>query len=1392
MKNFIIRIPCVVLIGTLALPAIGIRDASAQPEIRSYANPVVTVPMVSDNQIVADGRVTDPEWTRASHFGDFLVVQRLAGDNDEALMRRAARNTRLHMQASKTGLQLAAIAERDSRVDMKNSVLAEDRDGSVWDDDSLEFIIYNVEADRGVVLIINGNGALFDGEFRRNPDGEPSVGSELTLPPKTFGASIDHTTWSSEIVVPWSALGGRPSSGDRWRFNVKRYEQGGVLSAWSPARDIAGIETSGTIRFSKDVLVQTSFRIPSGSAAVVTDVIPPVQVGVQAIHLDQNEKQYSAYVEMMSSAANGSGNNNGPEAVYEMPEVLTSMGFSGTRFEVSNVPDGEGSMGGSAILTADDAEMGVVATYVPVAGADNVARLLFSDDGTFDDPLLSQIVPFVWSEPVAFEVAIKRWILTNGTIELQVPPGSLPEYLTDANEVVAILTSDKNGEPGLVARGGLSEEPIVLDVSAVLPGMYRLTVELRQDGDVLAEREIELRIPEKPVWADNDLGYFEGVLPPWEPIAFNGGSAVTTNRVYDFGDSVFPQQITVRLDRGEQKLLSEPIRLMVDGKAMMPTTPAKVVKNSVDQLVLEQEMGAGSLRVSVRNTLEYDGYSYFEVEAVRGGAVPSLALEVPMRSVAATHYWRGYRGLKPIDQMSKADWPWGGRLQDEPLSLAFASSVRVHDLDHGLELNFEQDWDWKNNQPNAKYVIEQAEAEQRVLRINFVDHPSEVVAGSRFDFGMAALPLKPFELLWDEHMLGGSSGIADGIHFQQVDAARDPALWLPGREVPDAIRPGVFVRYPLRNSIDPLKGAIQLSFQTLEADRHDLLWLDFGDLAQNQGLHARLESSRDGKRLVLEDSSGIRAATAPVPNATEIQIAWQQIDGGTQFTAAFGHQKTSLTIDRSPTADQLRDGVLLLGGDTRIELDRLALLDGSGKWRFNDTFSETFGPNDYLATKAGGVVDRVASFADEKLILDVQVEMLAHEVNARLGMTGVYNHWHARDDFLGPWYEIDGPEREERYRKYHETVGPTGVGNLPYFLKNISINDPAWEDFGAEIAIQPTAISFDHSVVAPSGPGQDFTVWGVHKMLTDMQADYIHLDFGLPFPDASLGTGAGSIGSDGELRFSYPHLAHRAMFKRIYKLCLDHDAHFVPHTTPGLEAAYGGFATAGVTGEQEEFYFDFDYEPLYTRPVRSFLSDDRYLSHYPGILIGTPHYQLSARYLSVLTGDVLLNWASYWTMPYGDWPGSEDGEAGGHLKRDGKFVPYAAAAEQKLTTGSMMTRLAPYHPPVLKDFGDADFIPFFSNTSTVVSEQHDGDIVTSIARKTDGSEALLIVGNLTHRNLDTTLRVDREALSVGSDIEIYDPLMRDVRGLNADGEFDLFVPHEIVRLLIARPTTASR
>ncbi|MEM6553584.1 MAG: glycoside hydrolase domain-containing protein [Planctomycetota bacterium] len=1359
--------------------------AIAAPQAQDYRVPLSTAPLLSNDQVLIDGRVNDTEWEAGSRFGDFLVVTRLAADNSETLLNRSERNTQVRVIASDRGLVVGLIAETGPMHPIEARLPATERDGNVWEDDSFEVIVYHPDADRGYVVIINPNGALFDGPFRDNPKGPQTVGWRPNIPDENFAASVGEDRWSAELLIPWERVGGAPEHLEVWRFNVKRYEHSGVFSAWAPANDIAGVETSGQLRFRNDMSVWSLFQMPRGVGDRVNDVTPPTTIRLMAMYEGQRPQLFMAYNKVMEEVTEGG------ELAMTMPEFLTTMGFNARTLEVKEV---EGfSMGGSTTLTRGG-RIGIMATARPIPGRQYLAILNISDDDNFDDPLHRQIIPFTWSEPVAFPVRMQRWFLTDGTVKVSVPVRGLPKSAVGADRVRVTLMPETGELELAVVEGDLGADPVSLDLSDRATGPYRLRVEVLASGEVRTSREVPFEKPEFPEWAGNDLGKTDALLPPWEPMAYDGDTVVTTNRTYDFGEGLLPRQVTVHLERGDQPLLAETVRLVVDGQALLPQDEPRVLERSETRYARTQRFGGGPLALQIKATLEYDGFYYLEVETPEGGTVESFRLEVPVRAEAGTHYWRGYNGLKPIDQFNKAEWPWGGKLGNEPVEIGFAPTVRLHDLDHGLEFFTEHNWDWRNADNRKQIVIQPVSNGVRTLHVNFRGEggAGEVAAGSRFDFGLIAIPTKPFELPWDEIMLSNSESIRAKVHFENITPARYPALWMPGRKVPESLSDGVFVHYLLRDRVDPAGGELALDVDLMEAKEHGLFWLDFGDTTKSEGIHAIAYVDGNQHRVVLRDSRGKQVISPAVGSLDDFRLNWQARGNGTRLTLHVAGTQTLLDSALRPTAEQLRDGILLVGGQGRLKVDRLTIKDAAGQTTLDDAYDETFIPNDFRATAAGGTVDRVAHFDNGHLVLDTQVELKRHAVHDRKGVTGVYTHWHARDDFLGPWYEIDGEDRKQQYARYHAAMEGTGVGHDPYFLKNMAIYDPAWADFGAEVSIQPTAISFDHTVAAPSGPGQDFVVWGIHKVLTDMDADYIHLDFGLPFPDAALGTGAGSIGPDGELRFSYPLLAHRELYKRIYKLCIDHDAKFVPHTSPGIEMAYASFAHSGITGEQEEFYFNFNDEAKHSAIVRDYLPDDRYLSHYPGILLGTTHYQLSAAHLTAMTGDVMMTWSTYLSQPYGDFPGTEDAKDGGNLMRDGVFAPYRAAADQELRTGNMFTRLATYFYPVLLEFGDAKFVPFFRAEELLgITASPPEDVFVSAAMQRDGSEALLLVGNFSYTNHSAIVRFDAVRLGIEDDFEVYDPVLKRLLPVDASGSVTMDVPKEMIRPLIVRPVPGS-
>ena len=111
-----------------------------------------------------------------------------------------------------------------------------ERDTSIWQDDAVELLILpaGAEPDDFYQFILNSLGAVYDAHG----------GSSEWNGTAKIAASQDAqaSTWTLEIAIPWSDLGGRPAAGEVWRANFCRENPepaaahgAGELSSWCPS-----------------------------------------------------------------------------------------------------------------------------------------------------------------------------------------------------------------------------------------------------------------------------------------------------------------------------------------------------------------------------------------------------------------------------------------------------------------------------------------------------------------------------------------------------------------------------------------------------------------------------------------------------------------------------------------------------------------------------------------------------------------------------------------------------------------------------------------------------------------------------------------------------------------------------------------------------------------------------------------------------------------------------------------------------------------------------------------------------------------------------------------------------------------------------------------------------
>lgn len=160
-----------------------------------------------DGEIVVDGRLDEPGWEEAAPAGPLVMIETgMAPDQRTTLM------------VAHDGRRLL-VGVRCEGAPEGVEPLPRD-DGGVWRRDHLElFLDATPDAPDYVHLVVDSAGSLFDA--RRDPgaddDEREAWDAEIEA-----AAATGEEGWTTEIAVPFDALGAAPQPGDLWRFKLGR------------------------------------------------------------------------------------------------------------------------------------------------------------------------------------------------------------------------------------------------------------------------------------------------------------------------------------------------------------------------------------------------------------------------------------------------------------------------------------------------------------------------------------------------------------------------------------------------------------------------------------------------------------------------------------------------------------------------------------------------------------------------------------------------------------------------------------------------------------------------------------------------------------------------------------------------------------------------------------------------------------------------------------------------------------------------------------------------------------------------------------------------------------------------------------------------------------------
>jgi hypothetical protein len=650
-----------------------------------------------------------------------------------------------------------------ARVEGDLVATVQQRDGTVWADDSVEVYI-NPFYDRTKApvrvyqFVVNANGAVYDHSVEVSIGQPPQPGWNCKgLEVKSERIGDD---WVLLLAIPLSEVGielDKP-----WGLNLCRTFQ-------SPGENTS--VTGGAYQDWKRMV-----------ACTISAAAPALAWGYTG---NLRDGRLGASVTLANSAA-------APQT-YQVALAVSGQGLAERR-QAQTVTVAPG--GSQVVLVADDDQV-LDQGQVTLQVADPQGRVWF--DAAL--PIDRQEAVGILKKAAAAAAQPQRWRLeyypAQGKVNIRLLQLANRRDLQVGKRFgtthVCILKDDRVVLERTVA------EPLVADNEGHLTfpfapqedGTYlvRATV-ADQDGDCM--EFVAGTIEKQPMpWLGNSLGREPVIVPPFTPMRTHKLNVSCLGRDYDLGAAGLPAAITAN---GEP-VLAGPITFVLEDDAGRHTARlrgAKLLERADDHVTFQGQAAFDRMELKLKGWAEYDGVIRYEVEMLPQGdvALKSLALELPVKDVTYLHAASGMRISTTLFAMTE---PAAGEYRDPHVPLWAPGHVYRSTFDPftlylpaadglvwsslgittpGVYGNFmpyiwignsrfgmcwfaDGDRGWSHTPDTACLELVRQGA-VTTLRVRCIAAPTARALPRRIVFGLLATPVKP-------HVVGGNNAIRVGI-----------------------------------------------------------------------------------------------------------------------------------------------------------------------------------------------------------------------------------------------------------------------------------------------------------------------------------------------------------------------------------------------------------------------------------------------------------------------------------------------------------------------------------------------------------------------------------------------------------------------------------------------------
>jgi acylphosphatase len=595
--------------------------------------------------------------------------------------------------------------------------VAKERDGRVWNDDSIEVFLQPDEGWPLFHLIINSEGVVYD---RRDTDvkwnGNWEIGNYIGQPPAELAGIYPEDVkriWLLEIGIPFSELGREtPVEGETWRVNFCRNSKSGGRQSLTFAptfTQYAERENFGYLEFGGDagaVLSLTGLgMLPHGSLKLQGRLRNNSQQSVEVLIKGRAESPSKELEGLTKELAKGQERIEG--TVVETEKTFNLKPMEITNFNLSEE------------LT--DKEINLLKIDVVKNPGKPDKKVLYQNNLSLN--LLDPLNITVENYPSYKKLKLLLDTKTFG----------------DREALQCLLSVYDSDKKRVFAKKIAIDDILMLttiDYKNWSVGDYILEgILFNEKGDKKASTMREFSILEEPEWLDKTLGVSDKVLKPWTPLEYEKGNIVSMwGRQVRWGNNLFPESI---ISNGHE-MLAAPIKGYINIKG-------KEYEIKPDRFeFIERKDNRGAMQVSGKIGtemsfhsdiwIEYDGLIWFTIRLISPvkQKISSLSIDIPLQTESAKYlgYGRTAEAIKEGEQ-----------------KFSFVPIFLIGSEDRGICFAAETAQNWEMAWGKSAFTI-QKESDKTVFSINLISRECDFAGEKTYSFGLQPMPVKPLPPDW--------------------------------------------------------------------------------------------------------------------------------------------------------------------------------------------------------------------------------------------------------------------------------------------------------------------------------------------------------------------------------------------------------------------------------------------------------------------------------------------------------------------------------------------------------------------------------------------------------------------------------------------------------------------